>query len=94
MEPARVSVRIPAQIRRLYGAQAREEVEAGTVAELVRALDRRYPGMGERLMEPQGQMRRWVNLYVDNEDIRSLQGVATALRPGCEVVIVPAVAGG
>lgn len=91
---ANVRVRIPAQIRRLYGAQANEEVAARTVAELVQALDARYPGMGERLMEPDGQMRRWVNFYVDGEDIRELGGSSTSLRPGCEVLIVPSVAGG
>lgn len=89
-----ISVRIPAQIRRLYGAHAHEEVAAATIHELVAQLDARFPGMGERLMEPGGIMRRWVNLYVDGEDIRALAGEATPLPPGCEVMIVPSVAGG
>lgn len=92
MEPVRV--RIPAQIRRLYGTQTHETVDAGSVAELVRALDARYPGMGDRLAEPDGRLRRWVNFFVDGEDVRTLAGEATPLRPGCEVLIVPSVAGG
>lgn len=89
-----VSVRIPSQIRRLYGAQPWEAVEADTVAEVVAALDERFPGMGERLMEPDGQMRRWVNVFVDGRDIRLLAGVETSLAPGAKVYIVPSVAGG
>ena len=89
-----ISVRIPAQIRRLYGANAHEEVAARTIRDMVAQLDARFPGMGERLMEPGGTVRRWVNLFVDGEDIRSLSGEATLLRPGCEVLIVPSVAGG
>ena len=89
-----VTVRIPAQIRRLYGAQAREMLAAATVAEVVTLLDARYPGMGERLTEPSGELRRWVNVFVRGEDVRGLTGVATTLHPGDEVWIVPSVAGG
>ncbi len=89
-----VRVHIPAQIRRLYGANAWEEVDAGSVEVLIQHLDARYPGMGERLVEPDGQMRRWVNIYVDGEDIRVLAGVTTPLASGAEVYIVPSVAGG
>jgi molybdopterin synthase sulfur carrier subunit len=89
-----VLVRIPAQIRRLYGAQAREELEADTVAAMIAALDARYPGMRERLTEPDGQLRRWVNVFVDGRDIRTQEGLATPLQPGAEVYIVPSVAGG
>jgi molybdopterin synthase sulfur carrier subunit len=89
-----VSVRIPAQIRRLYGAQSWEQVEADTVAALIVALDARYPGMGERLTEADGQLRRWVNVFVEGNDIRAQDGLDTPLRPGAEVFIVPSVAGG
>jgi molybdopterin converting factor small subunit len=89
-----VCVRIPAQLRRLYGTQARESVQADSVTALVHALDARYPGIGARLMEPDGHMRRWVNVFVGSEDIRALGGEATPLRPGDEVSIVPSVAGG
>jgi molybdopterin synthase sulfur carrier subunit len=89
-----VTVRIPAQIRRLHGAQAREVVQASTVAEVVRTLEVRYPGMGQRLIEPNGEARRWVNFFHDLRDIRETGGMATPLREGSEVIIVPSVAGG
>ena len=89
-----VSVRIPAQVRRLYGAQSWERVEADTVAAVIAALDGRYPGMGQRLTEPDGQLRRWVNVFVDGFDVRTQEGMNTALRDGVEVFIVPSVAGG
>jgi molybdopterin converting factor small subunit len=92
-----VRVRIPAQIRRLYGTLANEVVpatEALTVAQLVAALDRRYPGIGERLTEPDGHMRRWVNVYVDGQDVREVGGAAATLPPGAEVIFVPSIAGG
>jgi molybdopterin converting factor small subunit len=96
-DAALLRVRIPAQIRTLYGARANELVpaaEAPSVAELVRWLDGRYPGMGERLTEPDGHLRRWVNVYVDGDDVRQHQGVATPLHPGAEITIVPSIAGG
>ena len=89
-----VNVRLPAQIRRLYGAQSWERVEGETVAATIVALDTRYPGMGERLTEPDGQLRRWVNVYVDGTDVRTHEGVDTSLRPDAEVYVVPSVAGG
>jgi molybdopterin synthase sulfur carrier subunit len=89
-----VSVRIPAQIRRLYGAQSWEPVEADTVGAVISALETRFPGMGERLTEPDGQLRRWVNVFVDGRDVHTLQGLDTPLGPGAKVYIVPSVAGG
>ena len=89
-----VSVRIPPHIGRVFGARDWEEVDAATVAELIAVLDARYPGLGERLTEPGGHMRRWINVFVDGEDIRMLQSMDTELRAGAEVYIVPAVAGG
>lgn len=89
-----ISVRIPAQIKRLYGTDSWEMVEAETVAQAVAALDARYPGIGERLLEPDGQMRRWVNVFVEGKDIRILQGVDSPLKAGMKVHIVPSVAGG
>ncbi|GAC1647828.1 MAG: MoaD/ThiS family protein [Herpetosiphon sp.] len=89
-----VAVRIPAQIGRVFGAQAWEQVEAAHVSDLISLLDARFPGLGERLTEPNGEMRRWINVFVDGEDIHALGGMATPLRDGAEVYIVPAVAGG
>lgn len=89
-----ITVRIPPQIGRVYGAQSWEQLEAEDVSQLIDMLDARFPGLGERLMEPGGELRRWINIFVDGEDIRELAGLATTLRPGAEVYIVPAIAGG
>ena len=89
-----VLVHIPSQIRRLYGTQSQEQVEAETVSALIDILDERFPGLGERLTEPDGQIRRWVNVFVDGRDIRTLQGMDTTLQSGAKVYIVPAIAGG
>lgn len=89
-----VTVRIPAQIRMVYGARTMLEVRAATVRELMLALDALYPGMGERLMEPGLVMRRWVNVFVGTRDIRDLQGEETKLNAGDEITIMPSAAGG
>ncbi len=89
-----VLVYIPSQMRRLYGAQSQEQVEAETITALIAVLDERFPGLGERLTEPDGQMRRWVNVFVDGQDVQTLQGMDTPLRSGAKVYIVPAIAGG
>ncbi len=89
-----LSVRIPAQIGRVFGPRVWEEVEARNVASLIDALDERFPGLRERLTEPDGQLRRWINIFVDGQDIRALGETDTPLRAGAEVSIVPAVAGG
>lgn len=90
----KITVRIPAQIRMVYGTPTKVELQAATVREALRELDRRYPGMGERLMEPGEVMRRWVNVFVGNRDIRDLEGESTPLKPGDEVTIMPSAAGG
>jgi len=70
------------------------QVTADTIAELVDDLDRQFAGFRERLMEEGGDLRRFINIYVNQEDIRFLQGAKTVLKPGDEVSIVPAIAGG
>lgn len=88
-----VKVRIPVPLQRL--TQGREEVEgnARTIIELIHDLDKKFPGLGERLSEG-GKIRRFVNIYVNEEDIRFLKGEETEIKDGDEVSIVPAVAGG
>jgi molybdopterin synthase sulfur carrier subunit len=88
-----VKVRIPTPLQRL--TQGKEEVEAapGTVIEVIADLDRRFPGIGERISEG-GKIRRFVNIYVNEEDIRFLQAENTPVKDGDEVSIVPAIAGG
>ena len=88
-----VKVRIPTPLQRL--TQGKEEVEGtpGKVIELVSDLDRKFPGIGERISE-NGKIRRFVNIYVNDEDIRFLNSEETVVKDGDEVSIVPAIAGG
>ncbi len=88
-----IKVRIPTPLQRL--TQGKEEVTGapGRVIELVNDLDRRFPGIGERISE-KGKIRRFVNIYVNDEDIRFLNSEETVVKDGDEVSIVPAIAGG
>jgi molybdopterin converting factor small subunit len=89
-----VTIRIPTQLRTLAGGASEVAVEGGTVAEALKALDAAHPGFAERLFDEGGALRRFVNVFVADEDIRFLDGVATPLKDGTVVSIVPAVAGG
>ncbi len=89
-----VSVLIPTPLRNLTQSQDTVEVQAETVTGLVDALESGYPGMGGRLRGDDGALRRFINIYVNDEDIRFLQGADTALKDGDQVSIVPAIAGG
>jgi len=89
-----VSVRIPTQLRPLTGGAGEVEVEAATVRDAIEALERDHPGMEARLLDDQGTLRRFVNLFVADEDVRFLQGLDTGLPAGTTLSIVPAVAGG
>lgn len=89
-----VLVRIPTPLRSLTGGNAEVQAKPGTVNDLVDDLARQFPGLKERLLDDHGAIRRFVNLYVNEEDIRFLQGAATALKDGDQVSIVPAIAGG
>jgi molybdopterin converting factor small subunit len=89
-----VTVRIPTQLRTLSGGAAEVSVEAGTVAEALKALDTAHPGFAERLFDETGGLRRFVNVFLAEEDIRFLDGVDTAVTDGQTLSIVPAVAGG
>jgi len=89
-----VLVRIPTPLRSLTKGLAEVQVSADTVSGLIEDLERLYPGLRDRLVEENGELRRFINVYVNQEDIRFLQGEKTALKQGDEVVIVPAIAGG
>ena len=88
-----VKVRIPTPLQRL--TQGKEEVEGvtGKIIELVNDLEKKFPGIGERISE-NGKIRRFVNIYVNDEDIRFLNAEETVVKEGDEVSIVPAIAGG
>ena len=89
-----VTVRIPTQLRSLAGGASEVGVEGGTVGEALKALDAAHPGFEERLFDEGGGLRRFVNVFVADEDIRFLDGVNTDVADGATVSIIPAVAGG
>ena len=89
-----VTVRIPTQLRSLSGDAAEVEVEASTVAEALKALEAQHPGFGERLFDDNGKIRRFVNVFLADEDVRFLEGLETPVTDGQTLSIVPAVAGG
>lgn len=89
-----VSVRIPTPLRKFTNNQDTVAVEATSVAQLLDSLEAAHPGIKERLCDDKGKLRRFVNVFANDEDIRFLDGVDTALKDGDEVSIVPAIAGG
>lgn len=89
-----VKVRIPTPLRKLTNGQEEVNAEARNVGELIDALEKSYPGMKERLCDETGKVRRFINLYLNDEDIRFLQNLDTQLKEGDEVSIIPAIAGG
>ena len=89
-----VLVRIPTPLRRHTGGTGEVYVTAKDVGELVSDLERQYPGLRERLCDETGDFRKFINVYVNQEDVRFLQGMESAVKDGDEVSIVPAIAGG
>ena len=89
-----VSVRIPTPLRKLTNELDVVSGDGGTLTSCIESLEQQYPGLKERLCDETGDLRRFVNVYVNGEDVRFLAGMATALKAGDEVSIVPAVAGG
>jgi molybdopterin converting factor small subunit len=89
-----VTVRIPTQLRELSGGASEASLEGSTVAEVLKALEGAHPGFGERLYDDTGALRRFVNVFVADEDIRFLDGLDTPVADGQTVSIIPAVAGG
>jgi molybdopterin synthase sulfur carrier subunit len=89
-----VRVRIPTPLRSLTKGTADVEATGTTVIDIINDLESRYPGLRERLVDEGGEIRRFVNVYVNQEDIRFLDGDKTTLKDGDEVAIVPALAGG
>jgi molybdopterin synthase sulfur carrier subunit len=88
------TVRIPTQLRKLTGGSGEVDASGGTVAEIIDDLETRFPGIAERLRDEAGELRRFVNVYVDDEDVRFLDGPRTEVGDWARVSIVPAVAGG
>ena len=89
-----VTVLVPTPLRGLTSDQSRVEASGETLHQLVLNLEEQFPGMGERILDEDGEIRRFVNLFVNGEDVRFLDGLQTAIGPTDEISIVPAVAGG
>jgi len=89
-----VTVRIPGPLRKVTGNRETVTAAGGSLVEIIGRLDQEYPGLKERLCDESGEIRRFINLYVNGEDVRFLSGLETPVKAGDEVSIVPAVAGG
>jgi molybdopterin converting factor small subunit len=89
-----ITVRVPTQLRSLTGGAGEVPVDASTVGEALKALEAAHPGFAERLFDGEGNLRRFVNVFLADEDIRFLDGLATPVADGQTVSVVPAVAGG
>jgi molybdopterin synthase sulfur carrier subunit len=89
-----VKVRIPTPLRKLTQDKDSVQATGSTIDEVVSNLEKQYPGLKERLCDERGELRRFVNIYLNDEDIRFAQGKATAVKDGDEISIIPAIAGG
>lgn len=89
-----IKVRIPTQLRKLTNGVGEVNISGRDISDLIENLEKDYPGLKGRLYDPEGNLRRFINIYVNNEDIRFIKGKDTKLKNGDEVSIVPAIAGG
>jgi molybdopterin synthase sulfur carrier subunit len=88
------TVRIPTPLRKLTAGQEEVQAEGATIGALLEDLEKKHPGIRERIFDEKGQVRRFVNIFANEEDIRFLQNLDTPVKDGDEVSIVPAIAGG
>jgi molybdopterin synthase sulfur carrier subunit len=88
------TVRIPTPLRKLTGELEVVEAAGATIAEVLHSLEQAFPGLNERICDESGNVRRFVNVFVNDEDIRFLEEAATPVKPTDEISIVPAIAGG
>jgi MoaD family protein len=88
------SVLVPMPLRKFTNDQETIQTTAATIAGMVEDLERQYPGLGKRLTDDNGELRRFINIYVNEEDIRFLSGKDTEIKDGDSISIVPAIAGG
>jgi MoaD family protein len=89
-----VSVRVPTILRPYTQGASEVSVEGSTLSEVLESLDSSYPGIKSRVLDDSGELRRFVNVYVDNDDVRFSEGLQTSIKDGGQVSIIPAVAGG
>lgn len=89
-----LKVVIPTPLRKFTSGAEMVEVEAATIKEVIDTLEAKYPGLRASLCDESGSLRRFINIYVDGEDVRFLENLATPVTDGAEVAIVPAISGG
>ena len=89
-----VIVRIPTQLRPLTEGRGEIDADGSSVHDIIRDVEARHPGLAARLLDESGELRRFVNIYVDNEDVRFLQGLSTEVSTDAQISIIPAIAGG
>lgn len=89
-----VTVRIPTILRTYTGGESQVSAEGDNLAAVIDSLDTNFPGIKARVLDDQGALRRFVNVYVGNDDVRFTDGLATAIPDGAQVSVIPAVAGG
>lgn len=89
-----IKVRIPQPLRSLTGDESTVEGDGSTILQCIHGLESAFPGMQERLLDEGGELRRFVNVFVNGEDVRFMSGLATDIKDGDEVSIVPQMAGG
>ncbi len=88
------TVLVPTPLRRFTGGQSKVSASAATIGELIGALDAQYPGVAEKLLDGGGEIKRFINVFVNDDEVRSLQGLATPVGDNDRISIVPAMAGG
>lgn len=89
-----VNVRIPTTMRPITGGEKQVALDPGSLSDVIGALESAHPGMGDRLLDEAGELRKFVNVFVDDDDVRYLEGLNTQVDDGITVSIIPAVAGG
>ena len=93
-EKMSATVRIPTPLRKVTNGEDKASVEGNTMSEVVEAVENQFPGLKDRICEPTGELRSFVNVYINGEDIRFVDGMSSSVASGDEISIVPAVAGG
>ena len=89
-----VTVTVPTQLRTLTGGQSEVQADGSTIAEVIRTVDQEYPGFAGRVLDDSGAIRRFVNVYLNSEDVRFLKGIDSEVPQSASISIIPAVAGG
>jgi len=89
-----VNVRIPTPLRKLTKDKDMVQAAGATIQDIIESLEQQYPGLKERLCDERGELRRFVNVYLNDEDIRFAQGKSTPVKDGDEISVIPAIAGG